>query len=138
MGKLSSMWSDGIYVGMKGKGGEFSVPDSSGVWKTRTLKKKPLEKRWAAEGASMVLGVPWNTRENDPDADDEPPMVVVWPTRDDDDTRNRREQEEAVPRRPQLKKEDFDEFGYIQGCPECKAALLRKPAQGDSDACRNA
>ena len=135
-GKLTSMWSDGIYVGMKGKSGEFSVSDTSGVWKTRTVKRKPLEERWGAVGASMVLGVPWNVSKDDPRADGEPPMVVIWPTRTADDERNKIDSEEAVPRRPQLKKGDFDAHGYSQGCAGCKAALLGKPAQGHSDACR--
>ena len=83
----------------------------------------------------MVLGVPRGTQANGPKGDGEP-LVVVWPERGEDDSRDRREQDEAVPRRPQLKKEGLEEFGYTQGCPACKTALLRKPAQGHSDVCR--
>ena len=83
----------------------------------------------------MVLGVPWNTQDKDPKADGEP-LVVVWPERVGEQEADRADSEKAVPRRPQLNKADFDKHGWTQGCPGCKAALLGKPAQGHTDACR--
>ena len=98
--------------GVKGKPAEFSVSDKTGVWKTRTVKREPVAERWAPDGANMVIGVPWKTRENDPNTDGEPPMVIVWPERDEEERRNRVGSVKAVPRRPQLKKENFNDHGY--------------------------
>ena len=119
----------------KGKFGEFKVSDGSGVWKTRTIKRKPLEERWLPDGAAMVLGVPWNSQRKDPSVDGEPPMVVIWPTRSEEEKCDREDSEKAVPRRPQLKKEMFEELGWAQGCPGCNAALLGKPPTGHTEAC---
>ena len=70
---MTSMWNEAIFVGVKLKTGEFSVSDKTGVWKTRTLKRKPIEERWASAEAEMLLGVPWNVQDKDPKADGAPP-----------------------------------------------------------------
>ena len=82
----------------------------------------------------MVKGVPWNTCRDDSEADGEPPMVVVWPEMGEREARA--ESETPVPRRPTLRKRDFDEHGLTKGCPGCKAALLGRPSQGHTEACR--
>ena len=38
LGKLSSAWSFGAFVGARGLSGEFIVSDKNGVWKTRTIQ----------------------------------------------------------------------------------------------------
>ena len=38
LGKLTSMWNDGVYIGIKGKSCEFCVSDGTGAWKTQTIK----------------------------------------------------------------------------------------------------
>ena len=44
-----------VLVGVKGKIGEFLVSDKSGVWKTRAVKRKPVEELWMSEGVGMIL-----------------------------------------------------------------------------------
>ena len=46
LGKLDSLWSDGVYLGIKGKTGEIIVGDAEGVWRTRTIRRKPEAERW--------------------------------------------------------------------------------------------
>ena len=41
LGKLSCMWSGGVFLGVKGSTGEFIVGDGRGVWRTRTVQRKP-------------------------------------------------------------------------------------------------
>ena len=36
LGKLTSLWGDGLYSGVKGSSGEIIVGDAKGVWKCRT------------------------------------------------------------------------------------------------------
>ena len=46
LGKLSCMWEDGVYLGVKGVTGELLVGNAGGVWLTRTARRKPEEERW--------------------------------------------------------------------------------------------
>jgi hypothetical protein len=41
LGKLTCMWEDGIFLGVKGSTGEMIVGDEKGVWRTRTIRRKP-------------------------------------------------------------------------------------------------
>ena len=59
LAKLTILWEDGIYLGIKGASGEFIIGDKKGVWKTRTVRRRPEEDRWGAENLEMVGGVPW-------------------------------------------------------------------------------
>ena len=58
LGKLSCMWEDEIYLGVKGTTGDMIVGFKKGVWRTRTMRRKTLEERWARENLEMVGGVP--------------------------------------------------------------------------------
>ena len=59
LGKLSCLWSDGIYLGVKGSTGEYIVRDGAGVWKTRTVRRKIEPERWNKDTIKLVGGVPW-------------------------------------------------------------------------------
>ena len=60
LAKMSCLWEDGVYLGVRGASGEIVVGDKNGVWKTRSVQRKPLSQRWA-EGVveEMVKHVPW-------------------------------------------------------------------------------
>ena len=58
MSKLTCLWEDGIFLGVKGSSGEDIVGDGNGVWKTRTLMRRPLEERWDKGALGLVGGVP--------------------------------------------------------------------------------
>lgn len=55
---FATTWQEGVFLGVKGKTGELIVGTPSGVWKTWTLQRKPLEERRKAENAQLVHGVP--------------------------------------------------------------------------------
>jgi len=63
--KDTSVWEDGIYLGIRGVSGEIIVGTREGVWKTRTVQRKPKEYRWSQENVEMVGGVPWSTNAGD-------------------------------------------------------------------------
>ena len=82
LGKLDSLWSDGVYLGIKGKTGEIIIGDAEGVWRTRTIRRKPDAERWrdTHTHASMVVGVPWNHGKHDLEPDGEAlPAVTLEP-----------------------------------------------------------
>ena len=45
LGKLTCMWEDGIYLGVKATTAEFIVVNLVGVWLTRNVRRKPAMER---------------------------------------------------------------------------------------------
>jgi len=133
LGKLSCMWEDGIYLGVKGTTGEMIVGDRKGVWRTRTVRRKTLAERWTRENLEMVGGVPWQMEEVD--GEDLKLEVTVM----DKDYRERvREEaaEETVPRRMFIRKQDVEEHGYTTRCPGCVSILRGTARQEHTAECR--
>ena len=82
----------------------------------------------------MVRHPPWRINDEDPNMDGEMPDVTKMPM-----TRTEREEVEAemtIPRRAQLKKDDFEKFGYTAKCPGCRSMLRGGTRQGHSELCR--
>ena len=46
LGKLTVLWDEGVFLGVKGRTGEFVMGDARGIWKTRTIQRTPLSSRW--------------------------------------------------------------------------------------------
>ena len=65
MKKLEIMWQDGVFLGVKATTGEMIVGTAEGIFRTRTLRKKPKEDRWDVKHMDMIGGVPWRTRDGD-------------------------------------------------------------------------
>ena len=107
--KLSCMWEDGFYLGVKGTTGEMIVGDRNGLSRTKTVRRKTLEERWTRENLEMVGGVLWQMEEVD--GEDLKLKVTVM----DKDYRERvREEaaEEVLPKRMFIRKQDVEEHGY--------------------------
>ena len=100
LGKLTSMWSDGIFLGVKGKSGAFVIGDGKGVWKTRTVQRKPVDERWSVANADLVKGAPWNNSPGDEKADGEMLEPAVLRTTGPEIPEQC--DEEPVPRRAQI------------------------------------
>ena len=132
MGKLSCMWEDGIFLGVKGTTGELIVGKKAGVWRTRTVRRKVLSERWDRGNLEMVGGLPWST---DGDGEDMKTEVVVM---DKDYKERLREQvkEEVAPRRVFITKGDVEEHGYTSRCPGCISILRGTARQMHSEECR--
>eukprot|EP00974_Lingulodinium_polyedra_P131901 11219579-Lingulodinium_polyedra.AAC.1 len=47
LGKLTCMWEDGVFLGVKGSAGEIIVGGKRGVCVTKTVRRKPEEERWS-------------------------------------------------------------------------------------------
>ena len=125
MSKLTCLWEDGIFLGVKGSSGEYIVGDGNGVWKTRTLMRRPPEERWDKGVLGLVGGVPWRVNDDDPKADGEAMKMDIPP-----EARQATELEKEVmaqapiPRNFYITKEHLTKYGYSQDCPGCKSLLM--------------
>ena len=55
---MDSDWHDGVFLGLRTVSCEYLVGAKEGVFLPRTVRKVPVEKRWA-DNLSFVIGVPW-------------------------------------------------------------------------------
>ncbi len=107
------------------------VGDGQGIWKTRSVHRKPLGDRWDPKTIELVRFPPWRTSDDDPNMDGELPAVIQIPVQ------RKEVQEELVnPRRTYLSKEDFEKLGYSGKCPGCRSILKGTARQGHSEECR--
>ena len=53
----------------EGHDGELVIGTKSGVWRTRSVRRKPVQQTWAVENMSLVGGVPWRESNDDGDVD---------------------------------------------------------------------
>jgi hypothetical protein len=134
LGKLTCLWEDGVYLGIKGGSGEIIIGNLEGVWKSRTIQRKPIEDRWPEASAAMVIGVPWRVNEADPDVDGERLEVLRLP--EADVAREREKADTNVPNRFFITKKDLETHGYSHRCPGCTAVLRGTARQGHSEGCR--
>ena len=137
LAKMTCLWEDGVYLGCEGASGEIIVGDKNGVWKTRSVQRKPLSQRWAEGALEVVKHVPWRVSDNDPNVDGEK-LVVEDLGRQMLEPEVAKEKEVVfVPHRIMIKKKDLEKYGYSAGCPGCKAILRGTARQGHSEACRS-
>ena len=54
LGKLTCLWEDGVYLGVRSRSGEIIVADVKGIWKTRSVQRKPFEERWDRKSGDSV------------------------------------------------------------------------------------
>ena len=137
LAKMTCLWEDGVYLGVRGASGEIIVGDKNGVWKTRSVQRKPLSQRWAEGALEVVEHVPWRVSDNDPNVDGEK-LVFEDLGRQMLEPEVTKEKEAVfVPHRIMIKKEDLEKYGYSAGCPGCKAIMRGTARQGHSEACRS-
>jgi len=135
LGKLSVMWADGVFLGMKGRTGECIVGDQTGVWKTRTAQRKPEAMRWKSGYAEWIKWVPWKVSEDDVKADGES-YEVLRPEAGDVPEPGLGRMAGAVPRKAKIRREDLMTHGFTAGCEGCKAILAGTTARAHSAKCR--
>lgn len=46
LAQLAVMWDEGVYLGVKGSTGEVIMGTADGVWRKRTMRRRPEEMRW--------------------------------------------------------------------------------------------
>jgi len=137
VGKLAVRWRDGVYLGIRAVSGEVIVGAESGVYRTRTVKRKPVESRWDQDNALRVGGVPWKVSDDDEgDGPAREGVIHIEAKAMDERVEQEVKSNPMVPRKFMIFKKDLDEHGYSEGCPGCKAILRGAARQVHSDACR--
>jgi len=116
------------------------VGTKAGVWKTRTVQRKPKENRWCQSNAEFVGGVPWRTNAEldgeEADGDMPDPVIKIEPK-----VMVRSEEEEVkakieVPRSFAITRSDLEKHGYTAQCLGCKARIRGATRQPHSVECR--
>ena len=134
--KLTCMWEDGIYSGVRATTAEFFVGNRNGVWLTRTVQRKPAKERWDQSNLEMVVAVPWRKNEDDPKVDGERLKSEVV-TMDKEYTEKLEAEEYVpVPKRVYISRENLEEFGFTARCPGCMSLLRKTARQAHTENCR--
>ena len=123
LGKLTCLWDDGVFLGVKPTTGEIIVGDERGIWRTRTVRRKPENERWKKENIKKVAGVPWKLNPEDMKVDGEDLKMNV--TIMDERYREKvaRDGADAAPKSAPITKEDLYNYGFTKGCQGCVAVL---------------
>ena len=127
------------FLCIKGLSGEVIVSDSSGVYKSRTVHRKPIGDRWDIASSDSIQYVPWKVNASDEKADGD--VLIAIKLSEEDIAEHTREKEfdledVAVPRRFKITKRMLTDHGYSARCEGCKAALEGSPSQNHSESCR--
>ena len=116
---LSSLWAEGIFLGLRPASGEYIVGNSEEVTRARTLRRRPEEIRWNIDGRFAVRAVPWNGGRGDPEADGLMPEEEVDAQRGQEAAQPdqvpdyvKPKASEPAPRRFYIKKYDLEKFGH--------------------------
>jgi hypothetical protein len=132
LGKLSSSWKSGVYIGVRSKSGEFVVVDSGGVWKARSIRRVPAEDRWLRKNLDMIKFLPWKDSDGNR-VQSETTVVRLSPEEIARDTAT----SEVIPRSMYIKVSDLHEHGFTSGCPGCISIIRGRPRQGHTRSCRD-
>lgn len=136
LGKLTCLWNEGVYLGVKPTTGELIIGDERGVWRTRTTRRRCESERWAQENVKKIAGVPWKTHPDDSNADGEDLKMDVTVM----DAQYRevvsRNAMDNVPKSAQITKQDLEQLGYTVGCQGCVAILRGTARQTHAAGCR--
>ena len=60
--KGGSQWFSGVYFGKDTEADEVILGNENGVFKVRTVKRRPPSQQWNATGVSKMLSVPWQPK----------------------------------------------------------------------------
>jgi hypothetical protein len=129
LGKLSSSWKAGVYVGVRSKSGEFIIADREGIWKARSVRRRPVDERWDAGNLGLVRNFPWKTQEG---AAVKTEVIHMHPSELAQDP----VAAEAIPRQVYIRANDLHQHGFTSGCRGCTSIIRGRPRQGHSKACR--
>ena len=53
-------WQDGAFIGIRDRSDEMLIMTTSGVYKTRNVRRRPELERWDFEFLMTLNGMPWN------------------------------------------------------------------------------
>ena len=134
--KLDSKWDEGYFMGYYWRTGEAIVGTDDGIKRAGTIRRVGGHRRWDAEGIAAIRGMPWKW---DPDSDVEAEELLVRHLTAEERAALSIPTPTSGPKtmyRMRLKRDDFLENGFTDGCPGCKAILAGGLVQGHTERCR--
>ena len=117
---------------MRAKSGELIVADAEGIWKARSVMRRPIDERWNLSNLEMVKCVPWSEKGDKKDEGQPEPEGVKM---SEAEAAKETECKEAIPRSLYIRANDLREHGYTSGCPGCTSIIRGRVRQGHSKAC---
>ena len=126
---------DGIWLALRLGTEEYLVGTKEGVFKARTVRRKPPESRWDFQQVSDVMGTPWkpyNFTE-----DDKLRVRLPGMTDSSDPVERQPVAEDLPPKRVRIERRDLERLGYTPGCPGCYNAKHRRAHRPHTQFCRD-
>ena len=124
----------GTWIGIGDDTDEHLVATAEGIFKTRTVRRRPADVRWDASAINTIRGLPWTPyREttDDTTVTEKEPDNIKGPTNatatDDPNT---------PPRRFRITKAHLQQYQFTSACPGCYAARHNRPHREHTDHCR--
>jgi hypothetical protein len=134
--KLEIRFVERFYLGRWWRTGEAVVGTSGGVIRAGTVRRVGAHRRWDKDGLAAVKGVPWQW--NPAEGEVHPDLQVRWLREEELEAgRAQASQDDRKLYRMRLKKEDFLEHGFTEGCHGCQAIIAGKTARGHTEQCRS-
>ena len=115
--KIESRWHDGVWMGVKGRTGEYIVGTSVGVVKAHTVRRKPEDMRWNADEINAVVGTPHQPKPGRNDS--RIPVRIRAPAMEEPIAAP--PELDFKPRRVNIQRRDYQRHGYTDGCAGCDA-----------------
>ena len=115
----------------RGQSGELIVSDREGVWRTRTVQRKPIEDRWLEDAQKTW----WADAEED-EAQGEAEKLVTEVTEAEKEAEKQVEFGDKILVRFHTRKLDLGKQGDTASCPGCRAALRGTTKQRHTETCR--
>ena len=133
LNKLDDRTEKGVFVGLKERSEELLVMTPNGVYRARTMFRKPIQERFDSEFLKQCKGTPWQPVPSEDGASDLPKTIVI--------PASQGSMPEPVVTEPQtrrvyIKKSDLVKYGYTQGCPGCDAARTGQKPKNHLEQCR--
>ena len=128
---------DGIYLGVSIGTGESIVGDKGGIFKTRSIHRKPIEQRWSREEVLHMRGVPWKPYQHSDD--DKLQTRIPTPAEEGEDKRKERSFADAAykPRNFKIEKGDVIKYGQTPQCMGRHQQMMGLPHKTPTPVCRD-
>ena len=127
LNKLAAKWRDAIFLGIKESSGEYFVGTPDGVFRARSVKRKPDDEKYQRSLLESMKGVPWQLHPNSTAdvVEPLPPQPAVQPripAPADDVPPADKELAAPIPRQLSIRRNvELERYGYTPGCPLCMA-----------------
>ena len=130
LGKLDSLWQNGVYVGYMSQSGEYMAVNEGGAYKTRAMKRRAVEDRWKKDRIEDIHLTPRKIKAGDEvstfesAAQHHGPFLDIPVEKSIDLCPPSKLDEDPVPRRVYIIRSIFYSFGKPEACLGCLGSTV--------------